>query len=60
MTEHFGSLPSGEAVTLYTLTNGILTAKVTDLGATLVSLLVPDKNGNIADVVLGYDDCMGY
>ena len=60
MTEHFGYLPSGEAVTLYTLTNGILTAKVTDLGATLVSLLVPNKNGNIADVVLGYDDCMGY
>ena len=60
MTEHFGQLPSGETATLYTLTQGNLTIKVTDLGATLVSLLVPDKDGNIADVVLGYDDPMGY
>ena len=60
MTQHFGQLPSGETATLYTLRLGPLTAKLTDLGATLVSLLVPDKDGAIADVVLGYDDCMGY
>lgn len=60
MTEHFGQLPTGENATLYTLTLGQLTAKVTDFGATLVSLLVPDKDGQLADVVLGYDDVTGY
>ena len=60
MTEPFGHLPSGEAAKLYTLKLGSLTARVTDYGATLVSLLVPDKYGIAADVVLGYDDAMGY
>ena len=60
MITHFGQLPSGEEASLYTLTLGDLTAKVTDFGATLVSLMVPDKNGQPADVVLGYDDVMGY
>lgn len=60
MKEPFGTLPSGETATLYTLSVGRLTAAVTDYGATLVRLLVPDANGNIADVVLGYNDCNGY
>lgn len=60
MIKQFGQLPSGENAILYTLTLGNLTAKVTDFGATLVSLSVPDKSGDTADVVLGYDDVMGY
>ena len=60
MTDFFGQLPTGEKATLFTLALGSLTAKVTDFGATLVSLLVPDKNGSLGDVVLGYDDVMGY
>ena len=60
MTEPFGQLPTGENATLCTLHLGQLTAKVTDFGATLVSLLVPDRDGNTADVVLGYDDVTGY
>lgn len=60
MQEKFGILPSGEAATLYTISCGSLTAAVTDYGATLVKLLVPDRNGVAADVVLGYDDCNGY
>lgn len=35
-------------------------AKFTSFGATLVSLKVPDKNGKLADVLLGYDDLAGY
>lgn len=35
-------------------TNGMI-MEVTDFGATLYALLVPDKNGNLVDVVLGYD-----
>ena len=60
MTEHFGILPSGENAKLYTITNGAITASVTDYGTTLVRLLVPDAVGNVSDVVLGYDDCNGY
>lgn len=60
MTSYFGTLPTGETATLYTITNGQITACITDYGATLVRLLVPDAGGNTADVVLGYDDCNGY
>ena len=60
MKKTFGVLPSGEQASLYTISCGMLTATVTDYGAHLVSLYVPDKNGNVADVVLGYDDCNGY
>ncbi len=60
MKETFGVLPSGEKATLYTISCGGLTAAVTDYGANLVRLLVPDANGCLADVVLGYDDCNGY
>lgn len=60
MKETFGILPSGESASLYTISCGRVTAAVTDYGATLVKLLVPDANGVLADVVLGYDDCNGY
>ena len=60
MKETFGILPSGENASLYTISCGALTAAVTDYGAALVKLLVPDRDGNLADVVLGYDDCNGY
>ena len=60
MKKSFGMTPSGEQATLYTISCGGLVAEVTDYGAHLVSLIVPDKNGNPADVVLGYDSAEGY
>ena len=60
MHEPFGLLPNGDTASLYPISCGRLTAKVTDFGATLVSLSVPDAAGHMADVVLGYDDVMGY
>lgn len=60
MIRPFGTMPGGEAVHLYTLSRGPITAAVTDLGATLVSLKVPDAAGTVADVVLGYGDAAGY
>ena len=60
MKRSFGTLPSGEQASLYTISCGSLTASVTDFGATLVSLMVPDCQGNVADVVLGCDDAAGY
>ena len=53
MKRSFGTLPNGQKTFLYTISRGGLTARITDLGAALVSLDVPDKNGNIDDVVLG-------
>ena len=38
----FGTSPSGEQASLYTIRGGGLTASISDFGATLVSLLVPD------------------
>lgn len=60
MKEFFGVLPNGDNAYLYTISCGSLTACVTDLGATLVRLYVPDSQGNRDDIVLGYDDPQGY
>lgn len=60
MKKNFGILPSGEEASLYTISCGGITADISDYGATLVSLLVPDSAGSLADVVLGCDDCVGY
>ena len=60
MKTSFGTLPSGEQASLYTISCGKLTATVSDYGGHLVSLLVPDSKGNLADVVLGFDDAEGY
>jgi aldose 1-epimerase len=60
-TTVFGKLPDGREVRQYTLTNGVgLTAQVIDYGATITSLSAPDRNGKIADIVLGYDNLDGY
>ncbi len=60
-TKPFGKTPDGDAVTLYTLTNSNkVIAGVIDYGATLVSIRVPDKNGEVDDVLLGFDDLAGY
>lgn len=60
MKTDFGTLPNGQKAQLYTITNGKIIAKITDFGATLVSLIVPDKAGLPVDVNLGYDDVSGY
>ena len=52
----FGILENGEKITLYVLKNhNGMEAAVTDLGAVLVTLKVPDKDGKLTNVVLGYD-----
>jgi len=52
----FGAGPGGESATLYTLKNkNGMEMRVTDYGAIIVSLTAPDRNGRMADVVLGYD-----
>ncbi|KAM0040009.1 putative aldose 1-epimerase [Helianthus debilis subsp. tardiflorus] len=45
---------------IYELNNGHFSVKLTNWGATIISLLLPDKNGKFADVVLGYDSVRTY
>src|SRR5713226_6499270 len=57
----FGKTPGGQAVDLYVLTNKSgAEASITNYGGAVVSLKVPDRNGKLADVVLGYDTADGY
>ena len=52
---------AGRRVALHTLGNALgLTAQVSEFGATLVSVRVPDRHGQIAEVTLGHDDFRGY
>ena len=57
----FGAAPDGQAVELLTISNGRgMEARVMTYGGIILSLKVPDKNGNFDDVVLGYDSLAGY
>ena len=57
----FGKTKDGKETHLYELVNrNGMKAYVSDFGATLVRLLVPDKDGKMVDVVLGYDDATEY
>src|SRR5579863_1825325 len=58
--DNFRDTAAGQATGLYFLHNGNLTAAITNYGARVVSLIVPDKNGNPTDVVLGYDSIGKY
>ncbi|NLT76059.1 MAG: galactose mutarotase [Planctomycetes bacterium] len=59
--ESFGQTADGQEVFVYTLANSKgLRARITNYGATLVSLYVPDRNGHLEDIVLGFDDLQGY
>lgn len=57
----FGTLSDGTEISLYSFTNSNdMTMVVTDLGAILLSVTLPDKNGKLKDVVLGYDTPQEY
>ena len=57
----FGKMPDGTPVDLYTLRNRHrMEVKITSYGGIVVSIIVPDRDGQFADVVLGYDNLEGY
>ena len=57
----FGKLADGTETYLYTLTNtqGV-SVSVTNYGGRITSVNVPDKNGALGDIVLGFDSVAGY
>jgi aldose 1-epimerase len=56
----WGKTADGVPVPIYTLTSGQIEVRVMAYGAHLVSVKAPDRNGKMADVVLGYDDLSTY
>ena len=58
-TQPFGKMPDGTPVEAYTLTDGTVEATIISYGGIVVSLKTPDRNGNSADIVLGFDDLDG-
>ena len=57
----FGETDTGELVELFTIkNNNNMTVCLTNWGATVVSIFVPDKTNNVRDVVLGFDDAKSY
>lgn len=57
----FGVLPNGTSVEAWTLTGArSLVAEIITYGATVTRLLAPDRNGRLADVVLGFSDLDSY
>ncbi len=60
-SEPFGTMPDGTEATLYTLTNASgASVSVTNYGGIVTSIRVPDRDGTLADVTLGFDSVEGY
>ncbi|WP_433971612.1 aldose epimerase family protein [Tunturiibacter lichenicola] len=56
----FGTAPDGTAVDLYTLKSEGIEASIMTYGARVVSIKTPDRDGKVANVVLGYSALDGY
>ena len=58
-SELWGMTPSGEKVELFTLTDEI-SVQISNYGGTIVSILAPDRSGEMGEVALGFDSLEGY
>ncbi len=59
--EPFGKTPEGQAVDIFTFSNANgLEVRAMTYGGIIVSLKVPDRNGKLDDVTLGFDSLDGY
>ena len=59
--EAFVGEKNGKTTALYTLTNANgMEVRITNFGGRLVSVMVPDKDGNMVDVILGFDNINDY
>ncbi len=60
-SEVWGKTPGGKEIILYTLKNSSgASVQLCSVGAAIVSIVVPDKDGKLEDVVLGYDNPLSY
>jgi aldose 1-epimerase len=58
--EDFITTMNGKQTALYVLQNGDLCSAITNYGGRIVSLMVPDKNGELGDIVLGFGSIDSY
>ncbi len=58
--ENFDTTVDGQQVSLYTLSNANVIAQITNFGARVVSLWIPDRDGNMDDIELGFDNIQAY
>lgn len=58
--EDFITTFNGKETSLHVLKNGDVTTAITNYGGRIVSLLVPDKNGELGDIVLGFGSIDAY
>lgn len=58
--KNFQEVIDGKKTDLYTLSNGTMEVCITNLGGRIVSIMAPDRNGNLQDVVLGFDNVKKY
>lgn len=56
----FGKTKDGHTVYAFTLKDGENSATILNYGGIILNIVVPDKNGNPTDVLLGYDDVAGF
>ena len=59
-SKEFGKTAEGKIVTAYTLHDGKNSMTVLDFGGIVQQILVPDREGNLVDVILGYNDVASY
>ncbi len=61
MEKEIYTMPDGRSIKEYTLTNNKgITVKILNYGAIITSMITPDKNGNLKDIVLGFDNIEPY
>src|SRR4029434_2218502 len=59
--DDFGKTPEGQSVDIYTLKNSHgAEVKITNYGGIVTSLKVPDRTGQLSDIVLGFDNLDAY
>ena len=57
----WGKTPDGKDIKLYTLTNANgIKVQLSDIGAGIVSIMMPNRNGHMDDIVLGYPNATDY
>ncbi|WP_347841558.1 aldose epimerase family protein [uncultured Draconibacterium sp.] len=59
-SQKFGTLKDGREATLFILSNNDITVKITNYGAIITAVDMPNKNGSIENVVCGFDKLENY
>ena len=59
-TKSFGKAEGKEAELISLINKNGMTVNITNYGASIVSIIVPDRNGNFEDVIIGYNSAQEY